>query len=218
MPNLFAATGSPAWGNPDYPWMIGSTLAPYTLEGQVFADLLADEKPDAKVAMLVQDDDFGKAYEEGFTAAIEGTDIKVVKVEKYATGANEVSSQITSLAATDADAFFNGGTLLACPDALTKAQAANWTPITWISATCTSKTLMGIAGAARQRRAQHHQPQGPAEPRLRRGRGDDGATGRRWRSTSPRPISTTASSPTAGPRARCWSPCSRTRRPRPGWR
>ena len=70
VPNLFAATGSPAWGNPDYPWTIGSTLAPYTLEGQVFEQYLSDEKPDASVAMLVQDDDFGAAYEEGFKSAI----------------------------------------------------------------------------------------------------------------------------------------------------
>ena len=148
VPNLFVASGSPAWGNPEYPWMIGSTLAPYTLEGQVFEQHLTEEKPDASVAMLVQDDDFGVAYEEGFTSAIEGSDITVAKVEKYAPGANEVSSQITSLAASNADAFFNGGTLLACPDALTKAKAAGWTPITWISTTCTSKTLMGIADTA----------------------------------------------------------------------
>jgi branched-chain amino acid transport system substrate-binding protein len=148
VPNLFAATGSPAWGNPDYPWTIGSTLAPYTLEGQVFEQYLSDEKPDASVAMLVQDDDFGAAYEEGFKSAIEDTDITVSKVERYAPGANEVSSQITSLASGNSDAFFDGGTLLACPDALTKAKAAGWTPITWISTTCTSKTLMGIADTA----------------------------------------------------------------------
>jgi branched-chain amino acid transport system substrate-binding protein len=148
VPDLFAATGSPAWGNPDYPWLIGSTLSPYSLEGQVFAELLKDQAPDAKVAMLVQDDDFGKAYEDGFKAAIEGTDIEVVKVEKYATGASEVAAQITSLAASGADAFFNGATLLACPAALQSAADANWQrDFTWVSSTCTSKTLMGIAGA-----------------------------------------------------------------------
>ncbi len=147
VPNVFAATGSPAWGNPDFPWMIGSSLSPYTLEGEVFANYLKEEKPDAKVAMLVQDDDFGRAYEEGFSKAIEGTEIKVVKVEKYATGANEVGAQITALAGTDADAFFNGATLLACPDALTKAKAQNWEPLTWVSSTCTSKVLMGLADA-----------------------------------------------------------------------
>jgi branched-chain amino acid transport system substrate-binding protein len=147
VPNLFAATGSPAWGNPDYPWLIGSTLSPYTLEGQVFADLLQDQAPDAEVAMLVQDDDFGRAYEEGFRQAIEGTDIEVVQVETYATGASEVAAQITSLAASGADAFFNGATLLACPAALQSAADANWQrEFTWVSSTCTSKTLMGIAG------------------------------------------------------------------------
>lgn len=148
VPNVFAATGSPAWGNPDYPWLIGSSLSPYTLEGQMFAQVLEQENPEAKVAMLIQDDDFGAAYQQGFEQAIEGTDIEVVAVEEYTTGASEVGAQITSLAASGADAFFDGGTLLACPDALTKAAAANWQPITWVSGTCTSDTLMGLAGAA----------------------------------------------------------------------
>jgi branched-chain amino acid transport system substrate-binding protein len=146
VPNVFAATGSPAWGNTDYPWLIGSTLASYSLEGKVFADFLKKEKPDAKVAMLIQDDDFGQAYQQGFEDAIDGTDITVAKVESYPTGASEVSAQMTSLAATNADAFFDGATLLACPNALERATAENWKPITWVSGTCISKTLMGIAG------------------------------------------------------------------------
>ncbi|MEZ5180197.1 MAG: ABC transporter substrate-binding protein [Acidimicrobiales bacterium] len=125
VPNLFAATGSPAWGNPDYPWLVGSTLAPYTLEAKAFADYLKENEPTAKVAMLVQDDDFGKAYEEGFKKAIEGTDITVADVATYPTGANEVASQITSLKASGADVFFNGATLLACLR-LTEAPADGW--------------------------------------------------------------------------------------------
>jgi branched-chain amino acid transport system substrate-binding protein len=148
VPNVFAATGSPAWGNPDYPWTIGSTLAPYTLEGQRFAELLEEESPEAQVAMLIQNDDFGRAYQEGFERAIDGTDITVADTQEYQTGASEVATQVTSLASSDADAFFDGGTLLACPDALTQAADNNWEPITWVSGTCTSKTLMGIAGAA----------------------------------------------------------------------
>lgn len=148
VPNVFAATGSPAWGNPDYPWLIGSSLAPYTVEAKAFADYLAENDPDAKVGMLIQDDDFGDAYREGFEKAIEGTDITVVGVETYPTGGNEVSSQVTSLAASGADTFFNGSTLLACPQALTDAAAANWTrENTFVSGTCISKTLMGLAGA-----------------------------------------------------------------------
>jgi branched-chain amino acid transport system substrate-binding protein len=140
VPNVFAATGSPAWGNAEYPWLIGSTLASYSLEGKVFADFLKEENPDATVAMLIQDDDFGQAYQQGFEDAIEGTDITVAKVESYPTGANEVSAQMTSLAASNADAFFDGATLLACPNALERANAEGWTPITWVSGTCISKT------------------------------------------------------------------------------
>ncbi len=118
------------------------------LEGYAFASYLEEENPDAKVAMLVQDDDFGEAYEQAFKEAIKGTDITVTKVERYSTGASDVGSQVTSLAASGADAFFNGATLLACPNALTQAQQGGFDVITWISATCASKTLTGIAGPA----------------------------------------------------------------------
>lgn len=146
VPNVFAATGSPAWGNPDYPWLIGSTLSPYTLEGKRFAELLEEENPEAQVAMLIQNDDFGRAYSEGFEQSIDGTDITIADTQEYQTGASEVAAQVTSLASSGADAFFDGGTLLACPDALSQAADNNWQPITWVSGTCTSKTLMGIAG------------------------------------------------------------------------
>ena len=121
VPNLFAATGSPAWGNPDYPWLIGGTIPPYSLESFVFVELLKKEKPDAKVAMLVQADDFGAGYRDSFEKAIEGTDIELVKVETYPPGAtSDVSAQITSLAGSGADVFFDGATLIPCPDALTR--------------------------------------------------------------------------------------------------
>ena len=147
VPNVFAATGSPVWGNPDYPWTIGSTLAPYTIEANAFVELLKEEKPDAKIAMLVQDDDFGQAYQEGVEMAIEGTDITIEQVETYPAGSSEVAAQMTSLNASDADVFFDGATLLACPTALQEAQDAGY-EYTFVSGTCISKTLMGIAGEA----------------------------------------------------------------------
>jgi branched-chain amino acid transport system substrate-binding protein len=145
VPDLLAATGSPAWGNENYPWLIGATNVPYSLEAKAFADMLGDMKPDAKVAILHQDDAFGQAYADTFQEYIKDTDITVTKVEKYASGTNDVTAQITSLAATGADALFIGGTLLACPAALNQVAANNWKPIIWVSSTCVSKTLMGAA-------------------------------------------------------------------------
>lgn len=148
VPDLFAATGSVAWGNPEYPWLTGSTLSPYSLESEAFARYLEENQPDAKVGMLRQADEYGETYEESFRNAIEGTDIELVEVQEYPVGSDEVGSQVTALAGSGADAFFNGGTLLACPSALTAQQSEGWDVTTWVSGTCVSKTLTGIAGAA----------------------------------------------------------------------
>jgi ABC-type branched-subunit amino acid transport system substrate-binding protein len=57
-----------------------------------------------------------------------------------------VQSQVTSLAATKADAFMLAGTLLACPNALNAMGNAGWKPIVYMSGTCVSKVLLSLAG------------------------------------------------------------------------
>lgn len=148
VPALFAATGSPAWGNHDFPWVIGSELVPYPLEAKAFFDYLQQKKPDATVAILRASDDFGKAYSDTFRKLIQGSKIKIVKEETYNPEQFETKPQVTSLAATKADALLLGATLLACPNALTNVKESGWKPLTYMSGTCTSKTLMDIAGTA----------------------------------------------------------------------
>jgi branched-chain amino acid transport system substrate-binding protein len=120
---------------------------PYPLEAKAFVDYLTETKPDATVAILRANDDFGRAYVDTFERLIEGTDITVVQEETYNVEQFDTKAQITSLAATDADALFLGATLLACPDALGNVVAADWDPIIYMSGTCTSKTLMTIAAS-----------------------------------------------------------------------
>lgn len=148
VPNLFAATGSPAWGNPEFPWLIGSELVPYPLETKALFDYLQENEPEAKVAILRASDDFGKAYSETFRSLIKGSKITIVKEETYNPEQSDTKSQVTSLAATDADVLLLGATLLACPDALKNVQSSGWKPLTYMSGTCTSKTLMSLAGDA----------------------------------------------------------------------
>jgi branched-chain amino acid transport system substrate-binding protein len=148
IPDLFAGTGSPAWGNTKYPWLIGSTLAPYSDEVHAFVDFLKANKPNATVAILYATDDFGKAYEKTFKQLIQGTNIKVVGEKTYNPEDNMVDSQIVSLAATHADALLLGATLLACPSSMTAVKKAGWDPIVYVSGTCAAKTLIGIAGPA----------------------------------------------------------------------
>jgi branched-chain amino acid transport system substrate-binding protein len=147
IPGLFAATGSPMWGNTDYPWVEGTMLVPYPLEMQALVNYLKENKPSATIAVLYADDDFGRSYSETLDKLIEGTELKVVKKEPYNPENPETKPQVTSLAATKADVFVIGATLTACPNALNNMGAAGWKPMVYMSGTCTSKTLMALAGA-----------------------------------------------------------------------
>lgn len=152
IPQLYAATGAALWGNPDeYPFTIGS-LPTYATEMGVFVDYLEAENPDAQVAILFQNDDFGAEYVDSFEALTEGTDITVVTEESYEPSDSDVDSQITSIANSGADTVVLAATALKCPQALDALQAqSGFDPETvWLSQTCTSSTVIGLAspGAA----------------------------------------------------------------------
>jgi branched-chain amino acid transport system substrate-binding protein len=147
VPNLLAATGSPAWGNPKYPWLLGTYLVPYPDEMQALVTYLKANKPQATIAVLRANDDFGAAYSDTLKELVKGTDLKIVQEQTYDTETGDVTSQITSLAATKADVLVLGATLLACPQSLNQVGSSGWKPLVYMSGTCTSKTLMNAAGA-----------------------------------------------------------------------
>jgi branched-chain amino acid transport system substrate-binding protein len=108
VPQLYVATGASLWGEDpkEHPWTIG-WQPDYVTESQVYADYLKKEKPDAKVAVLYQNDAFGEDLLTGFKAAIEGTGITVVAEESYEVTDPTVSSQMSKLASSDADTFLD---------------------------------------------------------------------------------------------------------------
>src|SRR5215213_3010633 len=84
VPQVFVATGASLWGAdiPAHPWTIG-WQPDYVTESKVYADYLKENKPNAKVAVLYQNDAFGKNLLGGFEKAIGGSGIKVVAKEGY---------------------------------------------------------------------------------------------------------------------------------------
>ena len=146
VPDLLIASGAVQWGNTKYPWMLGSELVPYPLEMRAFVDYLKQKKPDATIALLRASDDFGQSYEESLKSLVKGTNLKIVQTQTYDSEGADVKSQVTSLAATHADAFVIGAALTACPAALAAKGAANWNPITYLSGTCVSKLLLQLGG------------------------------------------------------------------------
>jgi branched-chain amino acid transport system substrate-binding protein len=146
VPDMLIASGAIQWGNTKYPWMLGSELVPYPLEMRAFVDYLKQKKPDATIALLKANDDFGQSYEESLQSLIKGTQLKIVQTQSYDSEGSDVKSQVTSLAATHADAFVVGAALLACPAALTQMVASGWHPIVYMSGTCVSKLLFLAGG------------------------------------------------------------------------
>ncbi len=146
VPNLLIASGAVQWGNPKYPWMLGSELVPYPLEMQVFVDYLKKNKPNAKIALLYANDDFGQSYQESLQQLVKGTSLTIVKQQSYNSEGSDVKAQVTDLAASKADTFVIGATLLACPAAMNAAHDAGWKPLTYMSGTCVSKLLFAAGG------------------------------------------------------------------------
>lgn len=146
VPSVALATGSREWGeNAKYPWYIAG-LPPYATEATAYMEYLKENHPDATIALLWQDDDYGLTYKEAIEKAIEGTNIKLIADKPY-NPLNEASpeSKVVELAASNADVFFVGLGGAPCPVSVTK-MPDTWKPMTFVSLTCSAKTAMSLLG------------------------------------------------------------------------
>jgi branched-chain amino acid transport system substrate-binding protein len=143
VPHLFVATGASSWGEDvdAHPWTIG-WQPDYVTESQVYADFLEEEKPDAKVAVLYQNDAFGEDLLNGFKAAIEGTNVEVVAEESYEVTDPTVASQMSKLAASDADTFLNITTPKFSAQAIAAAAKMGWKVLHILNNVGASKKLV----------------------------------------------------------------------------
>jgi branched-chain amino acid transport system substrate-binding protein len=127
VPQLFVATGATKWNDPkDFPWTMGWQPS-YQAEGRIYAKYVLKNKPDAKIAILYQNDDYGKDYLKGFLDGLDGK-IKPVMQLSYEVSDPTVDSQITRIAASGADTFFNITTPKFAAQAIKKNAELNWKP------------------------------------------------------------------------------------------
>jgi len=151
VPQVLVMTGDPLFSDPKQsPWQLGF-VPKYQNEGEAFGKLLGSSTGDHKVAILSQNDDYGKGYVEGFKSGIKGADnIKVVKELTYEATDTSVDAQITELAASGADVFFNAMSVTPLTiSALQKAQQVGWKP-SWFLPSNTSSpgAILQPGGAA----------------------------------------------------------------------
>lgn len=129
VPQLFILTGASQWNDPkNHPWTMMGMIA-YETEGEVYARHILRTTPNAKIALLRQNDDFGKDYAEGFRHALgaKAKDIIVADVT-YETTDPTVDSQIIQLRASNAEALFVIATGKHATQAMRKAHELGWKP------------------------------------------------------------------------------------------
>jgi ABC-type branched-subunit amino acid transport system substrate-binding protein len=129
MPQLFVATGATKWGDPkNFPWTMG-WQPNYQGESKIYAQHLLESKPNAKIGILYQNDDYGKDYLKGFLDGLgDKAKTMIVKQLTYEVTDPTIDSQMVELKASGADVFFNITTPKFAAQAIKKAAEIGWKP------------------------------------------------------------------------------------------
>ena len=127
IPQLFVASGSSQWDQPhDFPWTMGFQPS-YQAEAHVYAQYLLETRSRGKIAILYQDDDFGKDYVKGLKDGLGGK-IPIVAEASYKVTDANVNQQIATLKASGADIFFDVTTPKFAVMAIRRAAELGWRP------------------------------------------------------------------------------------------
>jgi branched-chain amino acid transport system substrate-binding protein len=145
VPQLFAGDGSDALAQPRrYPWTMGF-LQSYRGEGAVYGRNIARTRPNAKIAILLENTDLGKDMARGLSRAIAGRGPTVVASESYEYTATDVASQIAKLKASGADTLLLFATPKFMIQGIVATHRLGWKPQLYIASVSIEPTIMEIA-------------------------------------------------------------------------
>ncbi len=129
VPQLFVATGATKWNDPkDFPWTMGWQPS-YQSEARIYAKYLLKAKPDARISVLYQNDDFGKDYLKGLKDGLGAKASMIVAEESYETSEPTIDNHIVKLRASGADAFLSITTPKFAAQAIKKLAEIEWKPL-----------------------------------------------------------------------------------------
>ena len=133
VPMLYVATGASKWGNPkQFPWTMGFQ-PDYHTEGAIYAKHILANVKDPKIAVLMQNDDYGKDYFGGFKEGLGKDAGRIVKHVTYEVTDPTVDSQIIQLKDSGANVFFNIATPKAAAQAIRKVADLGWKPVQYLN-------------------------------------------------------------------------------------
>jgi len=129
IPQLFVATGGTKFGDPkNFPWTMGFQPN-YQSEGRVYAKFILANHPAGKIAVLYQNDDYGKDVLKGLKDGLGARTTMIIAEAPYETGDPTVDSQVVRLQASGADIFVNIATPKFAAQAIKKVAELGWKSI-----------------------------------------------------------------------------------------
>jgi ABC-type branched-subunit amino acid transport system substrate-binding protein len=146
VPNLFIYSGIYEWGDEKKnPW--GTMLVPsFTTEAAIYAKYIEEHRPNAKVAMIHINTDFGTNFLDGFKAAIKGSNVKLVASQSNSNTDATVDTQMTNLKASGADTLLVATAGKAAAQAIRFAAESGWKPLTFVTYAASSVITLKAAG------------------------------------------------------------------------
>jgi branched-chain amino acid transport system substrate-binding protein len=134
VPQLFVATGATKWNDPkNFPWTMG-WQPNYQSETQIYAKYILKNKPDAKIGILYQNDDYGKDYLKGFKDGLGAKAASMIVLEEsYEVSEPTIDSHIVKLKASGADVFMNITTPKFAAQAIKKNAEIAWKPMHFLN-------------------------------------------------------------------------------------
>ena len=129
VPQIFVSSGATRWNNPkQFPWTVGFNPT-YELEGKLYAQYVLKTKPDAKIAVIIPDEDAGKDYLKGFKEGLGERINQLVSSTTYLTSDPTINSQMVTMRESGADVFFAEATPKFAAQAIKKAGSMGWKPL-----------------------------------------------------------------------------------------
>jgi branched-chain amino acid transport system substrate-binding protein len=134
VPQLFVATGATKWDDPkEFPWTIG-WQPNYQTEARIYAKYILKERPGARIAILYQNDDYGKDYVKGLKDGLGAKAASmIVAEESYEVAQPTIDSSIVKLKSTDADVFFDVTTPKFAAQTIKKMHEIGWKPMHFLN-------------------------------------------------------------------------------------
>jgi branched-chain amino acid transport system substrate-binding protein len=134
VPQLFVATGATKWNDPkEFPWTMG-WQPNYQSESRIYAKYILKELPNAKIAILYQNDDYGKDYVKGLKDGLGAKAASMIVVEdSYEPVQPTIDSNIVKLKSTGADVFFDVTTPKFTAQTIKKMNEIGWKPLHFLN-------------------------------------------------------------------------------------